>query len=224
MGDFASSTSQLNGEEKWAYLEIIWAYWKARHRGEFLKNDKKTLKIIAGISSQKLDKILKFFQVKNDNLFHPRIEQEVEEAIEKYEKSQKRTAPARNVLATKRRSVTDSVPETVTDSVTDSGTEHTITITDQEDKKDLLNNDFDKNVDNFSAKPRSPLISTRSWTVDNFLSEADKNAARRYAPGWDIYELIKIFNNYVGNNEIPDHPAKAFLAWVPKFTKNKPPS
>ena len=62
MGDFKSSTAALSHEEKWAYLELIWEYWRKGHKKEHIKFDKKIIKNILKISSKKVENILPFFQ------------------------------------------------------------------------------------------------------------------------------------------------------------------
>lgn len=55
------------------------------------------------------------------------------------------------------------------------------------------------------------------------LSDDGLQAARRAAPGWDIYYLAGIYNGGIEKRGIPRIPDKAFPAWCGSYTKGKSP-
>lgn len=60
--------------------------------------------------------------------------------------------------------------------------------------------------------PRAPLIS------EDALAQV-----RSVAPGWDKYFLAARYTEWMKGREHPAHPDAAFLGWVKRFTKGKPP-
>jgi uncharacterized protein YdaU (DUF1376 family) len=82
--------------------------------------------------------------------------------------------------------------------------------------------------------PQTPL------PVDNSLGSKNMDSGKRFdialhlddralgrakakAPGWDIYFLMRTYNEGVSGRGIPDNPAGAFIAWCAKYTKGRPP-
>lgn len=59
--------------------------------------------------------------------------------------------------------------------------------------------------------------------IETFLYGDDINKAKAAAPGWDIYHLMRTFDEFIANKEFPRKPAPAFIAWCKKFTKGKTP-
>lgn len=55
------------------------------------------------------------------------------------------------------------------------------------------------------------------------LSDQDLEDARREAPGWDIHNLMKIYNEGTSSRGTPRNPGRAFVAWCGKYTKGKRP-
>lgn len=81
-----------------------------------------------------------------------------------------------------------------------------------QDKEDLLNGDNggDKIGEGFEIG---------DWLTPEGLAEA-----REAAPGWDMHHLRERYNAWVRGQTIPRNPEKAFIGWIKKFTKGKPPS
>lgn len=92
-------------------------------------------------------------------------------------------------------------------------------------KEDLFNGieKIEENVDNFSKKPIEAPVASGLFDVDNFLSPLDRQRARAAAPLWDMEFLIKKFNHFVSDKEIPKYPGNAFVAWCKSFVKGKEP-
>lgn len=96
MGDFEASTTSLSYDEKWAYIKIIFEYWRLGHKGIKLKFDKKSMKFCTKISSKKVEKILSFFENRNGYLFHARIEKEIKKTKGNHLVNQRRAKKAAN--------------------------------------------------------------------------------------------------------------------------------
>lgn len=65
----------------------------------------------------------------------------------------------------------------------------------------------------------------RTWDIERFIKDDEREAARRASPGWDQQELMRKFNAYIVGKvkEYPKHPGGAYIAWCGSFTKGKPP-
>jgi uncharacterized protein YdaU (DUF1376 family) len=63
------------------------------------------------------------------------------------------------------------------------------------------------------------------YDIEKYLSADDVIDAKDYAPKWDIYALMKEYNQRIhkGTHQPPNHPKKAFLAWLKARTQGKPP-
>lgn len=63
------------------------------------------------------------------------------------------------------------------------------------------------------------------FSIVPMLSDPELAAAKRNAPGWDIYELARIYNAGVhnGRRDRPNLPGPAFAGWCKSFTKGKNP-
>ncbi len=84
-----------------------------------------------------------------------------------------------------------------------------------------------------SIKPPTPLPGDKpggvlkngsgkgGFNIEHHLSDKDREAVKRAAPTWDMHRLFSIYNEGRESRGIPDHPARAFLGWVKKYTKGK---
>ena len=97
-----------------------------------------------------------------------------------------------------------------------------ISISKSKDQEDLFNGKG-KNVDNFSENQAAALAASGLFDVDKFLSPLDRQRARAIAPLWDMDYLIKKFNTFVRDKEVPKYPGSAFVAWCKKFVKDQAP-
>lgn len=65
-----------------------------------------------------------------------------------------------------------------------------------------------------------------TFNIERCLSDRDRDAARKAAPGWDMNGyLIPTYNERINSGESPppDKPAAAFIGWCRSYTKGKPP-
>lgn len=63
------------------------------------------------------------------------------------------------------------------------------------------------------------------FCIEHHLTDDDRQAARMAAPGWDLHNLMRIYDEGVNSKrrDKPKHPARAFIAWLPMYTKGKKP-
>lgn len=63
------------------------------------------------------------------------------------------------------------------------------------------------------------------YDIQGRLSDDDLLKARQNAPGWDIYHLMRVYDQGIadGTRTPPDRPGLAFAAWCAKYTKGKAP-
>ena len=63
-----------------------------------------------------------------------------------------------------------------------------------------------------------------SHDIQTMLSFDGLTKAKRNAPGWDIYALMKIYNaRILDRGGLPGDPDRAFAAWCAAYTKGKKP-
>lgn len=61
------------------------------------------------------------------------------------------------------------------------------------------------------------------YNIERFLTDEDRENARRAAPGWDQYYLMPIYNAGVKDRGAPKYPGRAYVAWCKSYTKGKQP-
>lgn len=84
-------------------------------------------------------------------------------------------------------------------------------------------------VDNSNARPGVGVVpsgkgGSGGFRIELKLKDADIQAARKKAPGWDIYHLMRIYDEGVPRRGIPNKPAPAFIEWCGSYTHGKPPN
>jgi uncharacterized protein YdaU (DUF1376 family) len=60
-------------------------------------------------------------------------------------------------------------------------------------------------------------------TVERHLTDIGRIAASKAAPKWDLYLLMRIYNQGVSTRGIPDNADAAFPVWCACYTKGKEP-
>lgn len=62
-----------------------------------------------------------------------------------------------------------------------------------------------------------------NYDIDKHLNDTGRASAKMSAPGWDMYELVKVYNQGIANGDRPppNKPNIAFPAWCGKYTKGK---
>lgn len=62
-----------------------------------------------------------------------------------------------------------------------------------------------------------------NFKIEPHLSDDDRMAAKQAAPGWDLYHLMRVYDEGSAERGRPKYPAKAFIAWCASYTKGKAP-
>lgn len=106
IGDYIADTMHLSAEEHGAYLLLIIHYWKNQKP---IKNEPKTIQNIAKIKFKKLSNVLAFFEEKNGEFTHSRIEKEIAKA--RKNKELKSEAGKKGMEKRYNRTVTDVITE-----------------------------------------------------------------------------------------------------------------
>lgn len=76
-----------------------------------------------------------------------------------------------------------------------------------------------------SALAREPAPPEKPFRIEPLLCDADRDAARSAACGWDVYHLMRLYDEGInaGKREVPCLAGKAFVGWVKAYTKGKSP-
>lgn len=82
-------------------------------------------------------------------------------------------------------------------------------------RSDFLNENVDKRVDKVEME----------FHTESLINEKALQRAKDYAPGWDMYHLMRLFDEKVNNGDFerPKSVNGAFPAWCKSFTKGKRP-
>ena len=95
-------------------------------------------------------------------------------------------------------------------------------------KKKVTNNNQIKQTKQKNIPPKSPQSFEergRAFRIEYLLSDDDRDAAKKAAPGWCQYGLMTSYDQAVnsGKFQSPRLPGKAFVSWCKSYTKGKPP-
>lgn len=219
IGAYLSDTMDLSAEYHGAYLLLIMHYWKT---GFSLKNDKKSLTNVSKISWKNTQEILsRFFHISDDAWHHKRIDKELAKAHNNKEKRQNQTASATATRMAKTNNVTTDVTLNVTS--LPAGTPPSLPPP-KESKHPLTPEPVGNSAGVGVLKNQERGSGSRPFDVIPRLSDDGLAAAKRAAPGWDIYHLAGIYNaGSAQRGGAPNAPDKAFPAWCKSYTKGKMP-
>lgn len=76
---------------------------------------------------------------------------------------------------------------------------------------------------NSTSQERAHGKSSGVFKILDCLGDKDLAAARKAAPGWDIYSLAAVYDEGVSKRGVPKFPDRAFPAWCGSYTGGKPP-
>jgi len=227
IGDYLADTMDLSAEYHGAYLLLIMHYWK--NRGP-IKNDKKSIKNVCKVSSNICEEILRrFFQLSDGVWHHRRIDDELNKAINNKEKKQKQTEAARAARYGKTCSVTENVTDTVT-SLTRAELPSPSPLPIEVLEASPL--PPSASVDNSQGEALKKIkggkldeVDAGGYDVLKLLDPIELAVAKSACEYWDIIHLANVFNKnvHLGILQKPHSPAKAFPAWLRKYTKGRRP-
>ena len=103
--------------------------------------------------------------------------------------------------------------------------ENATAISDDMAKIKTNNNHRNKTKTNGLAAGQEGGGNYKPYDIEIYLLEDDLEELKKHAPKWDIYALMKEYNQRIndGKKDPPHYPQQAFLAWVKVKTKGKPP-
>lgn len=88
---------------------------------------------------------------------------------------------------------------------------------------DGASNSSENSTKNSPIRAHDAPVENSAYRIENSLTEEGRDRARRAAPGWDLYHLMRIFdaNVNVGGWDRPQKPDSAFAKFCQKYTKGK---
>jgi len=232
VADYRRDTKHLTAEQDGIYRRLIDEYMFERQ--PLIDNDV-ALARIAGVS---LDSwgiaaaILRpYFFVENGRLRHKRCDEELRKqdeyakiASEKGKKGAKKRWGKDNK---KQRVNGPGIATAIATAIAPAMPHQTLSSLKKEKKDTPLP---PKTVDNSKPLPGVGAVpdgkgGSQGWKgrIELHLKDGDIEAARKEAPGWDIYHLMRVYDEGVATRGAPSNPPAAFLGWLPSYTKRKPP-
>lgn len=203
IGDYLADTMHLSLEEHGAYFLTIMHYWK--NGGSISKSH---IKNICRGNEELAEVISSFFVQKDGMLCHARIDSEWLTAKQKCDNNNKKTKAA-SAARWKKSSVTESVTESSTDTPSPSPSPSPLPLPSQTPKEGVLEG----------------LKGGGRYDVNLHLNDTGRAYARLNAPDWDMYYLIRVYNEGIasGKRAPPDNANAAFPSWCKLYTKGKSP-
>lgn len=206
-GDYARKTQHLSTLEHGAYLLLIAHYWNT---GEALPDSDEMLRRITRTTTKQWNAmqstIRALFVKDGDNLRHEKIEEVLE--------SSRGVSTLQSSRAKQRWN--NEQKQLPLDSAGNAVAMPTTTTTTLRSNKPLSES---------VAAQGKVVLKNGDFDIMAVLSDAGRAAARRAAPGWDLYPLASIYNEKIrsGQWDKPDKPDLAFAGWVGKYTKGRQP-
>lgn len=99
---------------------------------------------------------------------------------------------------------------------------NTTPLTPQPGDVDKSANGVLKNMEN--GKGKSPPVNTpyrRPYRIENYLTDDARALARKKAPNFDLYYLMRVYDEGInkGERQAPDYPSSAFPRWCEEYEK-----
>ena len=217
-GDYSRKTQHLSTVEHGAYLLLIAHYWNT---GQPLPDNDDILRRITRTTTKQWKAmspaIRAFFNKSGDNLHHERVDDELRKTLGV---STLQSSRAKEGWKTKKNQQPDDASgnhaamQTKTTPLSDKNSN---TLTSSNNKHPLT-------PSKGAAKAAGVVLEVVWKGIDACLSDAHREAAKRAAPGWDMYHLMNVYDQGVATRGIPRIPAAAFIAWCANYTKGKSPS
>lgn len=214
--DYSKDTDGLSLLEHGAYMLLMRAYWN--NGGPLPATDRERLyrncRAFTPEERQAIDYIIaNYFQEKDENLIQKRLDQELKSA----KNNRKAKAEAGRKSGEARRAKAEQNANSRSTSVRTVGEQKgnpTPSPTPPPGNKDKTPYPLS------SSEPGGVLNKFKDWKIIRQLSERQLAKAKAAAPGLDIYELGRIYDEGVEERGIPDRPGPAFIGWIKSYTKN----
>lgn len=214
IGDYLADTMHLTPEEHGGYLLSMMHYWK--NGGAFPRSQ---LKGVIRITCQDaLNNILAFYTEEKGVLHHKRIDKELIKA--------KKITGARSEAGKKSGEARRKNKQSNEQSANKVGT-NAQTKDEQNAKPSPSPPPSHLNPPSHLQTPEEGVLKNNflkgKYNVDFLLNDTGRAYARLNAPGWDLGELIKVYNQGIedGKRTPPAKPNLAFAAWCKCYVKDK---
>jgi hypothetical protein len=75
--------------------------------------------------------------------------------------------------------------------------------------------------DGKGESPSARITLPRPYRIENYLTDTARDIARKKAPGFDLYYLMRVYDEGINNGDrpAPDYPCSAFPAWCEAYMK-----
>lgn len=101
----------------------------------------------------------------------------------------------------------------------------------QENKNKIEDSSGSPTPPSNNKTPKAPndgeggVLKLEDWKgIEFYLTDRDRAAARKAAPDWDLYYLMRGYDNeFVPKHGKPKLPGASFIAYCQRYTKGKPP-
>lgn len=225
-GDYGQKTSHLSLMQHGAYAMLLDAYYST---GKSLSASAPDLhricRAIAPDEQAAVHSVLEqFFVLRDGRYYNERADEEIEKrnSISENRRLAQAAREAKR-LAAKGASAPPSA-HTATSTPTTISLElkpQTPLPVDNGDKS--VNGRAGFKYENGGMGRKQPVDKSVYLDISLYLNERSLERAKKAAPGWDIYALIRKYNEGAEARGIPDNPPGAFIAWCGKYTKGKTP-
>lgn len=220
-GDYSKDTAHLSMLEHGAYILLLDHYYstgpidtKQCNSNASLMPDHSRIYRIAGAhtkeETQAVDNVIMYFFYLKDGFYHQkRADEIIQKQKESYEK--------RSNAGSKGGKAKASSNATTMPQHSSSNQNHNQIYT--KTPNTVLNRA--RGVESFEEG----LGFSSVFRIENFLTDEELIDARMAANGWDIYGLMRTYDEGInsGKRAAPKIPGAAFLGWIPKYTKGKRP-
>lgn len=222
IGDLVGGTTNLDDSQFGAYMRLLIANIQAGVEG--LPDNEERLRSYTRMGPAAWRKFWNLvgdkFVRENGKIYHPRVKETVNGIINKSDIARA------NRLKCIEKGLTDVIPPS-DDSATNPKTRKP---ENQESQKRIPNPDSDKNPARGQVEPKDSgflirgLDSGSGFRIDHHLRDQARASVRKFAPGWDIYNLMSEYDAWIADKgQRPDNPEAGFIAWVKKKTGGNPP-
>lgn len=215
IGDYLADTMHLSTEGHGAYFLAMIHYWK--NRGAFPINQ---LPNIIKTNKEEILQIIEGFFIKKEGfLYHSRIDFELK-------KAKKITKVRSNAGQASGKSKKNKLEKH------EQNTNKTRTNDKQTPQQNTRQSPSPSPSPNTPSQTPSPnrvfknkILEEGGYNIDHHLNDTGRTYAKLNAPGWDMYYLIKVYNEGIhnGKRSPPKEPNAAFPAWCKLYTKRKEP-
>lgn len=219
IGDLVGGTTNLDDAQFGAYMRLLIANIQAGTEG--LDADQDVLRSYTRMTEKGWVKLWKLiggkFVENGGKISHPRVAATILTIINKSD-----TARANRLKGLDTGTTDVQLP--LDDSTTPRGTNlKTSKPTHNNKPLDSIPANNPEGEVSISSKPK---VFGGPYRIMDVLSEKGRQAARAAAPGWDISNLGRIYDQKIadGSFQEPRSPDHAFPAWAGIYTKGKPPS